>query len=110
MEYKKIVDEVNNQEELFKWFSADEERQMYEEALIRQSKEDGLIEGEKKGKQAGLIEGEKKGKEAGLIEGEKKGKKSGIISVAKNMLAEGMSIDLISKLTKLSEKQIMRLL
>ena len=106
MEYKKLVDEVNEDKSLFKWFSQEEERQMYEEALIRQSKEDGLIEG----KQAGLIEGEKKGKEAGLIEGEKKGKKSGIISVAKNMLAEGMSIDLISKLTKLSEKQIMRLL
>lgn len=102
MEYKKLVDEVNEDKSLFKWFSQEEEREMYEEALIRQSKEDGLIEG----KQAGLIEGEKKGKKSGLIEG----KKSGIISVAKNMLAEGMSIDLISKLTKLSEKQIMRLL
>ena len=102
MEYKKIVDEVNNQEELFKWFSADEERQMYEDALFKQGKEDGLIEG----KEAGLIEGEKKGKQSGLIEG----KKSGIISVAKNMLAEGMNIDLISKLTKLSKSQISRLL
>ena len=106
MEYKKIVDEVNNQEELFKWFSADEERQMYEDALFKQGKEDGLIEG----KEAGLIEGEKKGKQAGLIEGEKKGKKSGITSVAKNMIAEGMNIDLISKLTKLSKSQISRLL
>ena len=118
MEYKKLVDEVNEDKSLFKWFSQEEEREMYEEALIRQSKEDGLIEGkqagliegEKKGKEAGLIEGEKKGKEAGLIEGEKKGKKSGIISVAKNMIAEGMSIDLISKLTKLSKSQISRLL
>ena len=98
MEYKKLVDEVNEDKSLFKWFSQEEEREMYEEALIRQSKEDGLIEG----KQAGLIEG----KEAGLIEG----KKSGIISVAKNMVAEGMNIDLISKLTKLSKSQISRLL
>ena len=89
MEYKKIVDEVNNQEELFKWFSADEERQMYEDALFKQGKEDGLIEG----------------KEAGLIEGEKKRASS----IAKNMIAEGMNIDLISKLTKLSKSQIMRL-
>ena len=67
---------------------------MYEDALFKQGKEDGLIEG----------------KEAGLIEGEKKGKKSGITSVAKNMIAEGMNIDLISKLTKLSKSQISRLL
>ncbi len=71
MEYKKLIDKVNEDKSLFKWFSQEEERQMYEEALIRQSKEDGLIEG----KQAGLIEG----KQAGLIEGEKKGKKSGLI-------------------------------
>ena len=51
MEYKKLVDEVNEDKSLFKWFSQEEEREMYEEALIRQSKEDGLIEGEKKGKE-----------------------------------------------------------
>ena len=49
---------------------------------------------------------EKEGKKVGLIEGEKKG----ILDIAKNMLAEGMSVDLIAKLTKLSKKQISRLL
>ncbi len=102
MRYKKLVDEVNENNSLFKWFTADEEREMYEEALMRQSKEEGLIEG----KQEGLIEGEKKGKQAGLAEG----KQAGILSVAKNMLSEGMNIELVSKLTKLSKKQLKSLL
>ena len=86
MQYKKLADKVNNNDEIISWFSAEEERKMYQDALVRKSKKDGLIEGEKKGKQAGIL------------------------SVAKNMLAEDMSIDLISKLTKLSKKQINRLL
>ena len=102
MEYKKKVDEVNNDDEVISWFTAEEERKMYQDALIEQSKEEGKIQGKK----VGLIEGEKKGKKIGLIEGEKKG----ILDIAKNMLAEGMSIDLIAKLTKLSKKQISRLL
>ena len=102
MRYKKLVDEVNENNSLFKWFTADEEREMYEEALMRQSKEEGLIEG----KQEGLIEGEKKGKQAGLAES----KQAGILSVAKNMLSEGMNIELVSKLTKLSKKQLKSLL
>ena len=98
MEYKKKVDEVNNDDEVISWFTAEEERKMYQDALIEQSKEEG--------KKVGLIEGEKKGKKIGLIEGEKKG----ILDIAKNMLAEGMSVELIAKLTKLSKKQISRLL
>ena len=86
MEYKKKVDEVNNDDEVISWFTAEEERKMYQDALIEQSKEEG--------------------KKVGLIEGEKKG----ILDIAKNMLAEGMSVDLIAKLTKLSKKQISRLL
>ena len=94
MEYKKKVDEVNDDDEVISWFTAEEERKMYQDALIEQSKEEGIIQGKK----------------VGLIEGEKKGKQAGILDIAKNMLAEGMSVDLIAKLTKLSKKQINRLL
>ena len=94
MEYKKKVDEVNDDDEVISWFTAEEERKMYQDALIEQSKEEGIIQGKK----------------VGLIEGEKKGKQAGILDIAKNMLAEGMSVDLIAKLTKLSKKQISRLL
>ncbi len=78
MKYKELADKVNNDDEVISWFTAEEERKMYQDALVRQSK--------------------------------KEGKQAGILSVAKNMLAEGMSIDLIVKLTKLSKKQINRLL
>ena len=78
MKYKELADKVNNYDEVISWFTAEEERKMYQDALVRQSK--------------------------------KEGKQAGILSVAKNMLAEGMSIDLIAKLTKLSKKQINRLL
>ena len=106
MEYKKLVDEVNNDDEIIKWFSAEEEQKMYEEALVRKGESKGHKAGIVEGHKAGLIEGHK----AGLIEGKKKGKQDGILSVAKNMLAEGMSIDLISKLTRLNKNQINQLL
>ena len=67
--------------------------------------QNGLLEGEEKGKQAGLLEGERKGKEAGLLEGEQKGK----IETAKEMLAEGMEAEFISRMTKLPESQILQL-
>lgn len=98
MKYKKLVDEVNQDDEVISWFTAEEERKMYQDALIEQSKEAGIIEGKK----AGVIEGKK----AGIIEGEKKG----VLNVAKKMLEENISIDLIAKFTNLTEKQISRLL
>ena len=110
MRYKKLVDKVNEDKSLFRWFSQEEEREMYETALIKQSKEEGLIEG----KQAGLIEGKQvgliEGKQAGLIEGKKTGEMKKALTIAKNMLDENMNIDLIAKLTNLTKKQIKKLL
>ena len=86
MRYKKLVDKVNEDKSLFRWFSQEEEREMYETALIKQSKEEGLIEGKKTGEM----------------------KKA--LTIAKNMLNENMNIDLIAKLTNLTKKQIEKLL
>ena len=94
MRYKKLVDKVNEDKSLFRWFSQEEEREMYETALIKQSKEEGLIEG----------------KQAGLIEGKKTGEMKKALTIAKNMLNENMNIDLIAKLTNLTKKQIEKLL
>ena len=94
MRYKKLVDKVNEDKSLFRWFSQEEEREMYETALIKQSKEEGLIEG----------------KQAGLIEGKKTGEMKKALTIAKNMLDENMNIDLIAKLTNLTKKQIEKLL
>ena len=53
-------------------------------------------------REEGREEGLKEGKEEGLKEGEKKGK----IEIAKNMLKEGLDVNLISKLSGLSVKEI----
>jgi predicted transposase/invertase (TIGR01784 family) len=45
-------------------------------------------------------------KEEGLVEGEKKGKKQKAIEIAKNLKLDGMPIEKISKLTGLSTKKI----
>ena len=86
MAYKRKVDEVNNDNEVISWFTAEEERKMYQEALVEESK----IEGEKKGKQAGIIEGTN--------------------NIARNMLAEGMQPEVIARLTNLSKQQISKLI
>jgi hypothetical protein len=51
----------------------------------------------------------KRGKIEGIIEGEIKGKIEGKIEDAKNLLAEGLSIAFISKVTGLSEAEILKL-
>ena len=53
----------------------------------------------------GKLEGKKEGKLEGKLEGRKEGK----LEVAKKALREGMEIDLIAKLTGLSEKEIKEL-
>ena len=58
--------------------------------------------GEKIGRKAGLLEGEKKG----IKKGKKEGLKEGKIEMAKKSLEEGLSIELISKLTGLSKEEI----
>lgn len=50
----------------------------------------------------GLAEGEAKGLEKGLAEGKAEGK----AEIAKAMKAEGLSVELISKVTELSAEQI----
>ena len=60
-------------------------------------------------KQEGLKEGIKKGKEEGLKEGLDKGLKEKSIEIAKNMLKEGLDINLISKLSGLSIDEIKNL-
>ena len=52
----------------------------------------------KEGEHIGIEIGEKKGKEEGLKEGK--------IEIAKNAIKEGLSTDLIVKLTGLTEKEI----
>ena len=63
---------------------------------------EGLARGEAKGKAEGLAKGETKGK----IEGEKLAK----LETARNLLKENAPIDMICRVTSLSEKDIASLL
>ena len=78
MAYKRKVDEVNNDNEVISWFTAEEERKMYQEALVEESKNEGIIEGEQ----------------------------NKANNIARNMLAEGMQPEVIARLTNLSKQQI----
>ena len=49
---------------------------------------------------------EAKGRAEGLAEGEAKGKTEGKIEIAKAMLHEGLAVEIICKVTGLSEKQV----
>ena len=80
---------------------------------LRVGREKGIKEGLEKGIKEGLEEGKKKGleegKKKGLEEGKKKGLEEGKIEVAKKLLKENISVDVISKCTGLSNNQIKEL-
>ncbi len=62
------------------------------------------------GEEAGLLKGEAIGLKKGLKEGRKEGLQKGAekkaFAIAKTMLSEGFDIQLISKMTGLTEKEI----
>ena len=82
-------------------------------SVARQLKKEGEEIGLLKGKEIGLLKGKEigllKGKEIGLLKGEEIGLTKGKIETARNMLKEGLSVSLISKVTLLSENDIRRL-
>ena len=74
---------------------------------------DGHASGVKEGKRLGIEEGHASGLKEGHASGLKEGLARGIAEnqrdIATNMLARGMDVALISELTGLSEKDILRL-
>ena len=75
---------------------------------------EGKIEGIKQGKIEGIKQGKLEGIKQGKLEGIKLGKSEGIkeskIEIAKNLLAEKISVDIIQKVTGLSTKTIQGLM
>jgi predicted transposase/invertase (TIGR01784 family) len=63
---------------------------------------DGLAEGEAKGKADGLAEGLAEGKAHGLAEGEARAR----VEMAKNLLADGISPEVVARNTGLSLEDI----
>ena len=60
-------------------------------------------------KQEGLAEGMEKGMELGMGKGMKKGMNQKALDIARNMLADGVDINLIMKYSGLTQEQIEKL-
>ena len=80
---------------------------------IKEGKEQGIKEGKEQGIKEGKEQGIKEGKEQGIKEGKEQGIKIGErnnqIKTAKEMKKQGLSIDLIEHITKLSKEEIEKL-
>ena len=80
---------------------------------LAEGREEGLAEGREKGLAEGRKEGLAEGREKGLAEGREaglaEGRSEGILQTAKNLLAEGIPIDVISKCTGLGKEDILML-
>ena len=69
----------------------------------------GIAIGEKRGEKRGIAIGEKRGEKRGIAIGEERGEKRERLNNAKGMLHEGLSADLISRVTGLSIAEINKL-
>jgi len=69
---------------------------------ISYAREKGIEEG----RAEGIMEGMEKGIMEGMEKGREEGRAEGMANAARNMLAEGFSIDLVVKCTGLSKEQI----
>ena len=93
------------------------ERNTYMVEAIEKGLNEGMERGLKEGRQKGLEEGRKQGLEEGRKLGIEKAKKEvydsgiteGIIQIARNLKANGISIDMIIKSTNLTKDEIERL-
>ena len=83
-----------------------EERRAYDKYVdIRRSNRSSLYTAKLEGKAEGEVIGEARG----IEKGKEEGKAEGITEVAKNMKSEGISVDVISKVTSLSAEEIAEL-
>ena len=69
---------------------------------IDTAKQEGLAEGMEKGMELGIEKGMKKGMEKGM----KKGMNQKALDIARNMLADGVDINLIMKYSGLTQEQM----
>ena len=77
------------------------------------AKREGIAEGMEKGMKEGMKEGMElgmaKGKQEGLAEGMEKGMNQRSLDIARNMLADGVDLNLIMKYSGLTQEQIEKL-
>ena len=67
---------------------------------------EGRQEGVREGRQEGVREGRQEGMQKGIEEGMQRGTSETMHHLARNMVAEGLSIETIMRITGLSEKEV----
>ena len=78
----------------------------FEEGKV-EGKVEGKEEGKVEGKEEGLKQGELKGLKKGRIEGLKEGKKTMIVEIIQNGVSNNMSVEILTQLTGLTEKEVL---
>ncbi len=73
------------------------------------AKHEGIAEGMEKGMKERMELGMAKGKQEGLAEGMEKGMNQRSLDIARNMLADGVDLNLIMKYSGLTQEQIEKL-
>ncbi|MGL4760969.1 MAG: Rpn family recombination-promoting nuclease/putative transposase [Sarcina sp.] len=94
------VEEIREaKDELIKISNDSEQRERYEiRAKILKDKNSALNKAKRDGMKAGM--------KAGIKQGEEKGKKEAKLDIAREMIANGLEVEMIAKLTGLSESEI----
>ena len=90
-----------------RYISFDASKMAYRD--IKNSVDTAKREGIAEGKEIGMKEGMAKGKQEGLAEGMEKGMNQRSLDIARNMLADGVDLNLIMKYSGLTQEQIEKL-
>jgi flagellar biosynthesis/type III secretory pathway protein FliH len=69
----------------------------------------GIQEGIQRGREEGIQRGREEGIQRGREEGIQRGREEGILETAKNLIQQGIPLDVISKATGLSKKELAQL-
>ena len=98
---------IENAVDMLRTVSMDREARMLAEAREKALKDINSIRGE--GIEEGIKKGIEKGRKEGIREGIEKGIKEGKREIAKKMLMEGADINIIVKMTELTESEVLEL-
>ena len=99
---------IEKAQEEYEYLTGDEEIQRLEWLKLKGEIEYNTmkLDAITKGREEGLQKGIKEGRKEGIKEGIEKGKKENNLIVAKNMLKNGIKLEIIMDCTKLSQKEI----
>ena len=86
-----------------------EEREYEASKMAYRDIKNSIDTAKQEGKQEGLAEGMEKGMELGMEKGMEKGMNQKALDIARNMLADGVDINLIMKYSGLTQEQIEKL-